>query len=99
MAAVDVKFPGNLSQVATLVALRALPSAYIVPGAYYLVSDPASQWIYDVGASGTDDGESTIKPDDRTSEQLGRWKSIATAEGGGTGNLNDFDGGIDGEGE
>lgn len=87
MAVVSVKFPGNLSQVSDLADLRALPSAYIQNGAYYLVTEPASQWLYDSGAAGADDGETIVKPDDRTNDQLGRWKPISNAGGGGSGNI------------
>ena len=72
MSVIDVEFPGNISQVASIADLRALPSPFISDGAIYAVGD-AGIFTYDVGSVEADDGSSVIKPNDITPLQTGRW--------------------------
>lgn len=72
MAVVEVEFPGNISQVDTAADLRALPSPFIKDDAAYLVTD-LGLFTYDAASVSVDDGQTTIKPNDLTPLQAGRW--------------------------
>lgn len=71
--ALDITFPGNLSQVANAATLRAVPSALLKNGDLYIVTGLGKSYAYDPGSVSIDDGQNVIKPDDRSGLQAGRW--------------------------
>jgi hypothetical protein len=79
MAVVDVSFPGNLSQVANLADLRALPSSYLREDAYLVTG--LGIYTFDGGSVAADDNASVIRPNDRGPLQAGRWIGAAAAAG------------------
>lgn len=85
--AVTVSFPTSTAEVfnsvATIAALRALPSSGQFDGANVLVEGSTAAgdggggiYVYDVGSLATDNGSSVLKPDDLTALQLGRWLAV-----------------------
>jgi hypothetical protein len=72
MSVVDIEFPGNLAQVASLTDLRAIPSFSAYDGAAYLVAG-SGLFTFDPSSLAADDGSSTIKPNGITPQQAGRW--------------------------
>ena len=79
MAAVNIEFPGNLSQVKTAADLRRIPTSLIPSGALYLVNELKGLFEYDSGSTVADDGAEVIRPVDKTPGQAGRW--LKSAEG------------------
>lgn len=73
MAAVNIRFPGNIAQVETAADLRAIPSYGLSEGILYVVTTLGQSYIYDPGSVAVDDGDDVIKPNDRTAIQAGRW--------------------------
>ena len=73
MAAVNIKFPGNLGQVVDAQALRGVPSYTLSGGLLYIVTNLGQAYTWDPGSTAADDGMTVIRPLDRTSIQAGRW--------------------------
>lgn len=85
--AVTVSFPTSTAEVfnsvATIAALRALPSSSQFDGANVLLEGSAAAgdggggiYVYDVGSLVADNGSSVLKPDDLTALQMGRWLAV-----------------------
>lgn len=72
MSEINITFPGNISQVDSAAALRALPTNSIYDTAIYMVID-LGLYAYDAGSTENDNGSSVLKPDDLTPLQAGRW--------------------------
>jgi len=72
MSVVDITFPGNISQVDSAAALRAVPSNSIYDTAIYLVVD-LGFFGFDAGSTADDNGVSVLSPNDLTPLQAGRW--------------------------
>ena len=77
MSAVNIEFPGNLAQVQTAADLRSIPTSLIPLGALYLVNGLQGLFEYDPGSTVADDGTDTIRPNDKTPGQAGRWSRNA----------------------
>lgn len=73
MSVIDITFPGNVSQVATAAALRAIPSAFIKSDALYFVPALRSMFSWDGSSFADDDGATILRPNDITPLQAGRW--------------------------
>jgi len=71
--ALDITFPGNLSQVANAAILRAVPSALLKNGDLYIVVALSGLFVFDPSSTANDDGSTVLKPNDRTNLQAGRW--------------------------
>jgi hypothetical protein len=72
VAVVNVTFPGNLAQVESVTALRALPSTYLMDDAAYLVGE-AGLFSFDPGSLENDDDVLIVRPNDRSPLEVGRW--------------------------
>lgn len=72
MAVVEVEFPGNIAKVESAVALRALPSSFVADGAI-CVAGNLGVFGYQSASLAPDDGQTVLKPDDKTPLQAGRW--------------------------
>lgn len=80
---VVVQFPGNLSSVPTIAALRAIPSFNSVADADVIVEGGLESgdggggaYVWKAGSTDADDGLRVIRPNDLTALQAGRWKFI-----------------------
>lgn len=73
MSVIDITFPGNLPQVSSASALRALPSTYIGGDALYYVIGLKSMFGWDGSSFADDDGLTVLRPNDITPIQAGRW--------------------------
>jgi hypothetical protein len=73
LAAVAITFPGNLAQVDTAADLRSVPSSLIAEGELYLVGALNGVFRFEPSSVAIDDGQTVLRPDDRTPLQAGRW--------------------------
>ena len=67
------------SPVGNLVELRAVASAGLVDKQVRLVETKGALYRYDTSGAGVDDGDGTIKPDDLTDVDQGRWFKTSAA--------------------
>lgn len=85
-SSVVVQFPGNLSSVPTIAALRALPSYNNIANADVLVEGGLASgdgsggtYVWNTGSLEPDDNSRVIRPNDLTGLQAGRWKFIGAS--------------------
>lgn len=70
---VEITFPGNLGQVASLAVLRDLSSLLIDSDTLYFVTALGSIYAFDPGSMLPDNGTTVIRPSDRTPLEAGRF--------------------------
>lgn len=73
MARVDIRFPANLAQVATVSDLRAVPSYDATNKMLFVVINAGRAYSWDPGSLAADDGANVIRPLDLSPIQAGRW--------------------------
>lgn len=83
-SALDITFPGNLAQVPSIEELRALPSGGLGTYSTVLVKY-VGLYSFDPASFAADDGDETLKPNDLTNLQAGRWILSGDTSGGGGG--------------
>lgn len=70
---IDVQFPGNLGQVATIAKLREVPTSGVDAETVYIAMDVGRTYSFDFGSLLNDDGINVIRPNDRMPLQAGRF--------------------------
>lgn len=71
--ALDIQFPGNISQVTSAARLRQVPITELRDADLFIVLELEGIFSFDAGSLAVDDGTTVIRPNSLTPLQAGRW--------------------------